>query len=138
MQWDDLTNEEREAYVNQDYVPKDDRILSVGGDAELDWLRMHHSPMDYACIVHDFELGEEEIEVIKKCGLTERQEKCIIMHYVDGMSERDIGKRLSISQPTVHEHLEVGREKIWKELKHLAGDYYVNRERKRKEEGENE
>lgn len=133
MDWYELTDEEREEYVSQDVIDKDDRILYVGGNNEIDWLRMHKSTLSYQQAVHDFELGEEEIEVIKKCGLTERQEECIIMYYVDGMSERAIGEKLGISQRVVSQHIEYGRKKIWKELKYLAGDYYVKHNERKKE-----
>lgn len=117
MNWEDMTPEERDEYINQDQVGEDDKILYVGGDVQLDWLRMNRSEWgNYSEVVHDYELGEEEIKVLKKCGLTKRQEECLLMYFKDYMTEEEIADELEIAQQVVSEHLEKAKERLYKEL----------------------
>ena len=129
MDWDEMTDEQREAYINQDYVGKDREISYVGGDRELDYLRMNKSALkNHKCVVNDIELGEEELEVLENLNLTDRQIECVVMYYINEMTEEEIAEELGIHHTTVSQHIEYAKKKLWKKLKHLAGDYYIDKE----------
>ncbi len=52
--------------------------------------------------------------------LTRLQRICFVSHLIKGYREADIAERLGISQPTVHEHIEVAKEK----MKYFLGEPY--------------
>lgn len=51
------------------------------------------------------ELLPEIKDVILACGLTDRQQEIVQMHYEEGFSMSEIGRQLKISQQAVHQAL---------------------------------
>jgi len=53
--------------------------------------------------------------------LTKIQRECFVSNLIEGYSERNVAKRLRISQQVVHEHIEAAKEKM---KSFLSDNYY--------------
>ncbi len=53
--------------------------------------------------------------------LTKMQRTCFVAHLIEGYGESEIARKLNVSQPVVHRHIEASREKMKKFL--IEGGY---------------
>lgn len=109
--WDDLTPEEREAYVSQDHVHRDSRLIYM--NADLLSVCDARNEETWADII----LDESKFEFLKKIKLTDRQRYCFNENIIYGRTQEDIGTELGIPQQTVSFHVNRARKKICKYLK---------------------
>ncbi len=57
----------------------------------------------------NFGVEEKDIDLDR---LTERQRQCFVMRYTDGMTQKEIGKKLGITQQVVGQHIEYAKKKL--------------------------
>lgn len=73
-------------------------------------------------IVNQINLAEREVmrqllvQGMQEC-LSEKQRTYLIMHYVDGLSIREISRQLSLNHKTIYESIVSAKEKIYMFLK---------------------
>jgi len=101
--WDNMNEEEREEYVNQDYIPRS-YILA--------------NPDTFSDEEYKMEWG-----ISKKCRfpykmlrcLTQKQKQIIILFFRKEMTQKEIAKKLKIKQATVSRRLSRAIKKLKEE-----------------------
>jgi RNA polymerase sigma factor (sigma-70 family) len=102
--WDTMTPKERNKYINQDFVPRS--YMLVDPDTFTD---EHSTVKD----MFDARLETHGIEHMLS-HLTDKQQEAVEMHYLHGMTLRQIGKEIGIAQQNVRNRLEFARKKLRK------------------------
>jgi len=105
-----------EAWVSQDHIHQDTRLVYVGSGAKLDYLA-NDSTLDLAEMQTDVRLGIQEWHYVKTAGLTEQQMQVTWLYYWEKLTQTEIGKKLGIAQKNVHKHLVYAKKKLTKMLK---------------------
>ena len=55
----------------------------------------------------------EELNLLKKAKLTDRQISCLALYYFDGLGQKDIADRMGLkSHSTVNQHIKSGLKKL--------------------------
>ena len=103
--WDEMTPEEREAYVNQDYCTM--KHISVDVDT------FDSSKYNIASVYQDMCIDDYNIEGIFEY-LSKRQAEVLNLLFIEGMAQKSAAKRLGISRNSVKTHLARVRKKLRK------------------------
>ena len=108
-QWDDMTPEEREAYVNQDYVKGkymslDPMILDNIFDGEHNCLASCYAEMHIP-----------EYDVQQLLGLlATRQKEAVSLIYLDGLTQERAASKMGISRRALRTHIIKARKRLTK------------------------
>lgn len=65
-------------------------------------------------------LARAALRVSLRQDLTNRQRKCVELHYIQGLTLEETGKRLGIGKSTVHKHIELAKQHISRALAYAA------------------
>lgn len=92
--------------------------LQQKGERTMSLLLREYSLISEAMIEKDgslLDLLMSVDNVLKNSELTDRQWLCIKKHYILGIPQLEIARRLNVSQPTINEHIREGLRKISKQ-----------------------
>ena len=103
--WDEMTEQEREEYVNQDYCTI--KHISVDVDS-FDSQKYSMTP-----IYQDMCLDEYDLEGVFS-HLSERQAEVLKLLFLEGLAQKIAAKKLGISRNSVKTHLARARVKLRK------------------------
>jgi len=65
-------------------------------------------------------LARAALRVSLQQDLTNRQRECIELHYIQGLTLEETGKRMGIGKSTVHKHIELAKQHIRRALVYAA------------------
>jgi DNA-binding CsgD family transcriptional regulator len=105
VSWDDLTPEERESYVNQDYVPRKYILVNVE--------TFDKDRYNIASIYDDIHIPEYCVQEML-ATLTPRQREVISTIYLDGNTQEMAASILGISRRALRTHLDRARIRLRK------------------------
>jgi len=105
VSWDDLTPEERESYVNQDYVPRKYILVNVE--------TFDKDKFNLASIYDDIHIEEFSVQEML-ATLTTRQREVISTIYIDGNTQEAAASKLGISRRALRTHLDRARIRLMK------------------------
>jgi DNA-directed RNA polymerase sigma subunit (sigma70/sigma32) len=108
--------DECEEYTDQDYVGRDPQHIAYVSPNSLGYLAESQT-LDLAEMQTDVRLGMTEWHYVKKAKLTDQQMQVVWLYYWEKMTQTQIGKKLGVTQQTVHQHLEYAKKKLIKLLK---------------------
>ena len=99
MKWEEMTEQEREKFVNQDHVSRS--YILIDPD------KFSNEDVEEYEEVERGDVPEEWLEC-----LTEKQAEVIRLHYNEGMSQRKIAKKLGLGHTTVQGYIERSIRKL--------------------------
>ncbi len=105
-----------EEWAEQDQIELDPQYLAYVTPAALEYIA-HKQTLTHAEMQTDVRLGIQEWHYVKQAKLTDQQMQVTWLYYWEKLTMKEIAKKLSISEPTVHQHLEYAKKKLIKLLK---------------------
>ncbi len=92
-------------------MSKQPDIIYVGTSITLENLAQY-SPMTAAEMETDLELGEDELEILKKAELSPREFICCKSFFWEGYTQGEIAEHLNITQQAVFSYIQRGKKKL--------------------------
>jgi len=103
--WQKLTPEEREKYVNQDYINQSYILIDVD--------TCNSEEYSLVSLYEDFNIPDIGLEDFRD-KLTKKQLEVVRLLFIDGRTTRQTGEQLSIAQTSVYDRLKGVRKKLRK------------------------